>query len=105
MVVELRCEAVRWVDDEPFPGIVEVQFTDAGGRRWSLIDKTPIFGGGMDLDSDSVYPVEVTVDCVVRECSGPPDNDGIVTVSTSPHGVATPDGCEEFTVRRDQIIR
>jgi hypothetical protein len=35
-VHELRCEAVRWVNDEPFPGLVEVQFVDAAGRRWSL---------------------------------------------------------------------
>ncbi|MFJ8627454.1 hypothetical protein ACIRD3_32065 [Kitasatospora sp. NPDC093550] len=104
-MVELRCEAVRWVDGGSFPGIVEVRFTDAGGWRWSLVDKAPIFGGGMDLHPDSAYPVEVTVDCMVRECSGPPDDDGIVTVATSPHGVATPCGREEFTVREDQLIR
>ncbi|WP_283247556.1 hypothetical protein [Streptomyces sp. I05A-00742] len=30
--------------------------------------------------------------------------DGLVTVSTSPHGVETPDGREEFVVGRDQLI-
>lgn len=58
---ELRCEAVRWVDDEPFPGIVEVQFVDSAGQRWSLIDKSSIFARFAELTPDAVYPVEVTV--------------------------------------------
>ncbi|BFV56298.1 hypothetical protein KCMC57_up14020 [Kitasatospora sp. CMC57] len=103
-VFELRCEAVRWVDDEPWPGVVEVQFTDATGRCWSLVDKAPIFAAMGELGPDSAYPVEVTVACVVAEGHGLPENDEVVTVSTSPDRVTTPDGREEFAVRRDQLI-
>ncbi|WP_416984881.1 hypothetical protein [Streptomyces sp. T028] len=102
-MVELRGEAVRWVGDEPFPGIVEVRFTDAAGRRWSLFDKAPVFGSRTELRPDTAYPVEVTVACVVLGDSS--EDDAIVTVSTSPHGVAAPDGCEEFTVRRERLVR
>ncbi|MFE4976777.1 hypothetical protein ACFRAR_32330 [Kitasatospora sp. NPDC056651] len=102
-VVDLRCEAVRWVDDG-FPGCLEVRFTDAEGRTWTLFEKWPIFGVPIDLGPGSVYPVEVTVGCVILEDAGSGEADGIVTVSTSPHGVATPDGREEFRVRRDQLI-
>ncbi|WP_159401252.1 hypothetical protein [Streptomyces sp. NRRL B-24484] len=91
------------MDDEPWPGLVEVQFTDAAGRCWSLVDKAPISAAMGELGPDSVYPVEVTVACVVAEGHGLPDNDEVVTVSTS--GVTTLDGREEFTVRWDQLIR
>lgn len=104
-VLELRCEAVRWADDEPWPGVVEVQFTDAEGRRWSLFDKAPIFAATGELGPDTSYPVEVTVACAVAEDDGLAGDDQVVTVSTSPHGVTAPDGREEFTVRREQLIR
>jgi hypothetical protein len=104
-VLELRCEAVRWVDDEPWPGWVEVQFTDAAGRRWPLFDKAPIFAAMGEFGPDTSYPVEVTVACTVAEGDGLAGDDEVVTVSTSVHGVTTPDGLEDFTVRRDQLIR
>ncbi|MFI5967699.1 hypothetical protein ACIA8J_36740 [Streptomyces asoensis] len=101
---ELRCEAVRWVNDEPFPGLVEVQFVDAAGRRWSLIDKSPLFTRLDELTPDSVYPVNVTVACVIQNGGEVLAGDEVVTVSTSPDGVTTPDGRDTFTVRPSQII-
>ncbi|MEU8135844.1 hypothetical protein [Streptodolium elevatio] len=41
---------------------------------------------------------------MVREGHDSPEND-TVTISTSPHGAAIPDGHDEFTVRQDQLIR
>ncbi|QIY58772.1 hypothetical protein HEP86_35240 [Streptomyces sp. RPA4-5] len=101
---ELRCEAVRWVDDEPFPGIVEVQFIDAEGQRWSLIDKSPIFAEFDELTPDSVYPVKVAVRCVIQDDVETLAGDEVVTVSTSPDGVTTPDGRDTFAVRTSQLI-
>ncbi|MGW7447000.1 hypothetical protein [Kitasatospora sp. NPDC054795] len=93
------------MDDESWPGVVEVQFTDAAGRRWSLLDKAPIFAVIGELGPDTSYPVEVTVACAATKEHGLEGDDEVVTVSTSVHGVTTPDGIEEFTVRRDQLIR
>jgi len=39
----LRVQIVRFVDEEPQPGIVESQFRDAGGASHSVIDKVPMF--------------------------------------------------------------
>lgn len=101
---ELRCEAVRWVDDEPFPGIVEVQFVDAAGQRWSLIDKRTIFARFAELTPESVYPVKVTVACEVQGGIEATSGDGVVTVSTSPYGVTTPDGRDIFAVHKSQLV-
>ncbi|MGA5194512.1 hypothetical protein [Streptomyces exfoliatus] len=72
------------MDDEPWPGVVEVQFTDAAGQRWSLFDKPPIFAATGELGPDTSYPVEVTVACAVAEGHGPAGDNEVVTVSTSP---------------------
>jgi hypothetical protein len=103
-VPELRCEAVRWVDDEPFPGIVEVQFVDAAGHRWSLIDKSSIFAQVAEPAPDSDYPVKVTVACEVQGDIESTAGGGVVTVSTSPDGVTTPDGRDTFAVHQSQLI-
>ncbi|MBZ4320671.1 hypothetical protein [Streptomyces huiliensis] len=92
------------MSDEPFPGWVEVRFTDAVGRCWSLFDKPAIFGDGGGLGPEAAYPVAVSVACVVREAHETPEGGEVVAVSTSPHGVATPNGREDFVVRRDQLI-
>ncbi|MFJ3963125.1 hypothetical protein [Streptomyces sp. NPDC090036] len=104
-MVELRAEAVRWVDDEPFPGVVEVRFTDAAGRRWSLVDKAPVFDAQGALGPDSAYPLEVSVACVIIGSARLQEDGEVVTVSTTPHGVAATDGRDEFTVRCDQLTR
>ncbi|GGW12928.1 hypothetical protein GCM10018980_06600 [Streptomyces capoamus] len=101
---ELRCEAVRWVDDEPFPGIVEVQFVDAAGRRRSSIDKSSVFARFAELTPESVYPIEVTVACEVQGDIEATSGDGVVTVSTCPDGVTTPDGRDTFAVHRSRLI-
>ncbi|WP_333739655.1 hypothetical protein [Streptomyces sp. IBSBF 2806] len=85
--------------------MVEVQFTDAAGRRWSLVDKAPIFAATGELGPDTSYPVQVAVACAIAEGHGLAGDDDVVTVSTSVHGVTTPDGREEFTVRSGQLIR
>ncbi|MEU5133719.1 hypothetical protein [Streptomyces californicus] len=82
-----------------------MQFTDAAGGRWSLFGKAPIFAAMGELGPDTSYPVEVTVACAVAKGDCLAGDGEVVTISTSPHGVTTPDGREEFTVRRDQLIR
>lgn len=90
---------VRWVDDEPLPGWVEVQVVDVHGVVWSLFDKPPVFGGGDLVRPDSAFPVDVRVDCEVVGRSG-----DVVRISTlRPWGTGTADGRVEFDVRAGQV--
>ncbi|MFD7678555.1 hypothetical protein [Streptomyces sp. NPDC060187] len=100
---ELRCEAVRRVGDDPFPSIIEVQFVDASGHRWCVIDKPAVFTRAA-LTSGSVYLVEVTVAGAVLGKAGQP-TDGIVAVSLAPDGVTESDGRDTFTMGSSQVIR
>jgi hypothetical protein len=66
-VVRVRCEAIRWVADEPQPGLVEVVLTDAAGEVWSLIDKAPIFDADGVLRSEANFPIAVLIACNLIE--------------------------------------
>src|ERR1700733_5668803 len=63
---ELRVQIVRFVDEEPQPGIVESQFRDAHGKVHSIIDKIPLFTSA-HLWSDSKYPQPGFIECRVLE--------------------------------------
>ncbi|GAB7031611.1 hypothetical protein AB0G35_21975 [Streptomyces sp. NPDC021749] len=89
--------------DEPFPGLVEVQFVDAAGQRWSLIDKSSVFARFDELTPDAVYPVEVAVRCVIQGGDEAGAGDEVVTVCTSPDGIATLEGRDTFTVNQSQV--
>ncbi|ONI76538.1 hypothetical protein BWI15_04310 [Kribbella sp. ALI-6-A] len=95
----LRCEAVRWVGDDPIPGLVEVAFTDAEGTRHVLIDKPPVFSGANGLGPGTAYPVAVGLDCEVLRV----DEEAVVITTERPWGVETADGRTEFRVGADQL--
>jgi hypothetical protein len=99
-MVFLRCEAVRWVDDEPQPGLVEVRFADAHQQQWAFVDKWPVFTGD-DLTPDSDYPLEVGILCDILTTDNTADT---VTISVTPWGLESLDGRVEFEVRADQLI-
>ncbi|MFE2852042.1 hypothetical protein ACFXJO_13040 [Streptomyces lavendulae] len=101
-MVFLRCEALRWVDDEPQPGLVEVRFTDAHHQQWAFIDKWPVFSGD-DLAPDSRYPVEVGVLCNILTTGNTAGTSDTVRISVTPWGLESLEGRVEFEVRADQL--
>jgi hypothetical protein len=89
MACRVQATVVRWVDDDPFPGTVEVQLVDGLGRTWQFVDKWPMFGSD-DLSPTSIFPLEITLPVtIVRH------DDSTVTVSTAtPCMVETVDGVQ-----------
>ncbi|MCR8577523.1 hypothetical protein [Streptomyces sp. Isolate_219] len=102
-MVFLSCEAVRWVDDEPQPGLVEVRFTDAHQQQWAFIDKWPVFTDGDDLAPDAHYPVEVVILCDILTADDTANTSDTVKISVSPWGLESLEGRVEFEVRADQL--
>lgn len=84
----VRCEIVRWVADEPQPGLVEARLVDADGRVWTFIDKEPMFAP-RPLRQPRTFPVPAIIRCQVLEREQLPDGREVVTIDT-----ATPDGLE-----------
>jgi len=60
----LALQITRCVNDQSYPGWVECQFTDAGGKLHTLVDKVPIFSLDQ-LDTHSLYPCPGLVRCKI----------------------------------------
>ena len=89
-------QIVRFVDEEPQPGIVESQFRDAQGEVHSIIDKVPLFTSA-DLWSDSDYPQPGFIECSVLErIPGPGGN--LVRISIEPYHFELTDESSVFVI-------
>lgn len=95
----LRVQIVRFVDEEPQPGVVEAEFHDSLGRAHQIIDKTPLFTAA-NLWSDSEYPQPGSVDCKILERvldSNGADRARVVTLEST-------NGQSEFIVDGREIL-
>jgi hypothetical protein len=96
--VLLRAERWRWISDEPQPGWIEVEFTDATDHRWIVADKPPIFFSEPIWYRATDLPVFVSVDCeVVEDVATSP----VVSVTLKWGVESIPEGVSTFRVRRD----
>jgi hypothetical protein len=80
----VHARAVRWVSDEPFPGLIEVELSDAAGELWTFVDKYPIFDPDRVFGPSTDYPVPVEIACTVLERT--------VVSSANPWGLETGPG-------------
>jgi hypothetical protein len=97
MTAAVACQVVRWVADEPQPGLVEAQLVDSDGRVWSFIDKEPIFRSD-GADRPMRFPVAAAIRCRIIGRTTLADGREVVTVDTaSPDGVDS-DGVTVFRV-------
>jgi hypothetical protein len=99
----LRCQALRWVDDEPQPGIVEVAFPDAEGEPQVMIDKCAIFDADNILHPQASYPVslELPVEIVDRRAT---DAHGDLIAVALPWGLGDALVAHPVWVRGDQVV-
>lgn len=103
-VPSFRVTVVRWVGDEPQPGWVEAQFTDAAGETWTFFDKPPIFEppGTMPLTASTAYPVEIAMPVLIHS-SRPTDAGRVVTISL-PWGVDYDSAQDRFEVYSHDLV-
>ena len=100
----IKARIVRWVADEPWPGIVEFGFPDAAGRNWSFIDKYPVVTAAACF-STSDFPIPAIVGCEIISESRDSEGKEIVRISTErPWGISATDGTDQFIVLAQQLM-
>jgi hypothetical protein len=93
----VRATATRWVADEPFPGIVEVQFAQHDGSLVTIHEKCAVIDG--DPTKTTSYPAEVLLQA---EMVAAGTSAGMVRLL---HGVEdAAAGRTSFTVSLDLIV-
>ncbi|WP_433658962.1 hypothetical protein ACQPW1_42510 [Nocardia sp. CA-128927] len=98
------CQALRWVDDDPQPGLVEVKMTDMHGGEHLFIDKEPIFTPDSSLGPETAYPVRVLLACEILSTRVLPDGRTALTITTErPWDLESETGQTEFEVTLDQL--
>ena len=103
-MLEMRVSIVRYIGDEPQPGIVESQLEDAHGRCWSFVDKTAIFSAEI-LDDQSKYPQPGVIACELVGRRSDPAGREVVRVSTErPWSIESVDGATQFDVLPEQLV-
>jgi len=100
----IRVKILRYISDEPQPGIVECQLEDAHGRRWSLVEKTAIVSTE-HLDARASYPQRGVVAGEIVRRSLDDAGREIIRISTErPWHVESVDGVTEFDVLPESLV-
>jgi hypothetical protein len=101
--MELAVDIVRFVCDEPQPGIVACELVDAKGVSHTFIDKVPGFTAKL-LDAHSSYPQRGAVRCEKVDSWRDENGRDVVRVTTqSPDCIESSEGVTEFVVFATQL--
>ncbi|MBL0871619.1 MAG: hypothetical protein IBJ18_13690 [Phycisphaerales bacterium] len=55
---------LRWVDDEPQPGVVEASLCDANNVEHRFVQKSAYFGP-LDISRETAFPIRAVTDCQI----------------------------------------
>jgi hypothetical protein len=101
--MELAVQIVRFVADEPQPGIVACEFVDVDGHRLTLIDKVPMCSGER-LDAKSTYPQPGAVRCEALAKWRDDNGRDVVRITIAlPDHIESSEGVSEFIVLPSQL--
>ena len=103
-MIEISVPIVRWVDDEPQPGIVECRLIDRFGKEWVFIEKCPVVSATW-LGADDTYPQPGVIGCVVIFTGIDERGRNFAVVdSEKPWGIEAVGGGTRFEVFVEQLL-
>lgn len=94
---EVLVRAVRWVSDDPFPGIVECRLVDADGVEHVFLEKSAVLDAEERLRPDAAYPIDLKLGCRVVQ-----EGDAEVEVELA-HHIESVEGLRRFRVPRSGL--
>lgn len=95
---------VRWVSDDPQPGLVECELADRFGKVWRFVEKSAVVTAE-NLSSESRYPQPGSIGCQVIRRSRDESGREVAEIDTEfPWGVEAVDGTTRFHVFADQLV-
>ena len=95
----IKVSIVRYISDDPQPGIVECQFQDAYGRRWSFVEKTLVVSLEQ-LDAHSIFPQPGVTDCKIVQRFPDAAGRDVIRVNT----VESVEGVTQFDILPELLV-
>ena len=100
----VKVTILRYISNDPQPGIVECQLEDANSNRWLFIEKTAIVSTA-NLDAKTSYPQPGIIACeVVRRSRESADREVVRINTERPWLVESIDGSTEFDVLAESLV-
>jgi hypothetical protein len=96
MKVKFGATALRWVSDEPQPGLIEVAINGVNGIEHRIIEKNLVIAP-FDIWADAPFPVDFDI-----EAEAEPLNDSMVRV-TLPWFMETTEGETQLLLSKAAI--
>jgi hypothetical protein len=98
-VENIKVEIIKYINEEPFPGIVKCKFKDAFGKEWEFIDKISIFSTE-NITIKTKLPINGFI-CgkIINE-----ENDIVCFCTIEPYFIKSIEGETIFYLKKDQII-
>ncbi|MDZ4868073.1 MAG: hypothetical protein SGI91_12190 [Alphaproteobacteria bacterium] len=98
----LSIAIVRFIDDEPQPGVVECELVDADGKVHRFVEKTAVVSSD-HLFRNTAYPRPGVIACEVESSWVDENGQALARVNTNPWSVESIDGVATFVVRTSLI--
>ena len=103
-MIGVRVSITRYVSDEPQPGIVECEFCDAHGRRWTVLEKTKVVSADY-LDARTTYPQPGAIACEITGRRLDTTGREVIMIDTErPWCVEAVDGTMQFEVLPASLV-
>ena len=100
----IKVNIIRYISDEPQPGMVECKLEDAHGRQWSFVEKTAIVSAQY-LDADTPYPQRGVIAAEIVGRSVNAEGRETIRVDTErPWHVESVDGVTQFEVLAESLV-
>lgn len=100
----LKATVVRYIDDEPQPGVVECMLVDAAGQSHAFIEKTAVVSA-KPLFSTDTYPMACELACEVEAEWIDEGGEPLVRACTErPWGLESTTGQTVFVVHASQLV-
>jgi len=104
-MADIAVSILRWIDDDPQPGLIEFSLVDSDGKDWRFIEKQAIASDAW-LSAESPYPCAGSIRCEIASFETDSAGRDIAVIDTDrPWGIESVDGTHVFKVEAYRLDR
>jgi len=99
----LKVLALEYIDW--FPGFIRSELKDRYSKVHEFAEKIPVMCGiDSEYGAESLYPLEITFNCMVVNSFTENGNEWYQITTTEPYDISSEEGETEFEITKDQVI-